>query len=201
MNIEVKKSAYTFEGIENKFSFYTNLTAVNKVKFVNSVVDLIVGENYHSIIRNMMFDFGIVNIFTDIDLTDIYESGDKLSEIEKFLSETNIVKIVKSNMVDGLLNDLNKAVDDSIAYKTGVHRNSLSDALSELLVTLNKKISSVDTEAMFEAAKKLNSMTGELTTESILEAYAKSDLFKRDIEKDKKDKHVRSEFVDHVIKN
>ena len=121
----------------------------------------------------MMFDFEIVDIFTDVDLTEIRESVDSLSKIEEFLSETKVVDIVKANMVDGLLQSLNNAVDDNIAYRTGIQRNSLSDALSNLLVTFNKKINDIDTDSLMEVAQKLNNMTGDLSADSILEAYQK----------------------------
>ena len=76
-------------------------------------------------------------------------------------------------MADGLLQSLNKAVDDNISYRTGVQRNSLSDALSNLLVTFNKKINDIDTDSLMEVAQKLNNMTGDLSADSILEAYQK----------------------------
>ncbi len=179
MDIGMKTGVYTFNGSEMPFSFYIYLNATKKIKFVNNVTECIVDENYNSIIRDLIFDFEIVNIFTDVDLTDIYESDDALTKIEEFLSETNIVKIVKENMIEGLLQDLDKAVDDNIAFRTGVHRNSLADSLSNLLDTLNRKMNEIDTEMMMAAAKKLNDMNGSLTPESVLKAYADLNLHKK----------------------
>lgn len=181
MNIEVKNGIYTFNGIDVGFSFYTNLSAVNKVNFVNTVTNYIVDENYNAIIRDLMFDFEIVDTFTDVDLTEIRESVDTLSKIEEFLSETKIVDIVKENMVDGLLQALNKAVDDNISYRTGVQRNSLSDALFNLMETFNKKINDIDIDSLMKVAQKLNNMTGDLSVDSILEAYVSSDLYKKEL--------------------
>ena len=180
MNIEIRNGMYTFKGADIGFSFYTDLSAANKVKFVNTVTNYIVNEDYNAIIRDMMFDFEIVDIFTDIDLTEISESVDSLSKIEEFLLETEVVDIVKTNMADGLLQALNKAVDNNISYRTGVQRNSLSDALSNLLVTFDKKINDIDTDSLMEVAQKLNNITGGLSADSILEAYVKSDLYKKE---------------------
>ena len=177
MNIEVKNGTYEFHGNEIGFSFYTDLNAVNKVKFVNAVTEYVVGENYNSVIRDLMFDFELIDIFTDIDLTEIRESVDILSRIEEFLSETKAVDIVKANMADGLLQSLNEAVDDNIAYRTGSHNDPVSKALSLLINTVNDKIKSINMNELMEAAQKLNSITGELSTDSILEAYKKSDLY------------------------
>lgn len=202
MNIEVRNGMYTFKGTDIGFSFYTDLSAVNKVKFVNTVANYIVDENYNAIIRDMMFDFEIVDIFTDVDLTEIRESVDSLSKIEEFLSETKVVDIVKANMVDGLLQSLNNAVDDNISYRTGIQRNSLSDALSNLLVTFNKKINDIDidTDSLMEVAQKLNNMTGDLSADSILEAYVNSDLYKKESEKTQQRRNKQQDFIENVVK-
>lgn len=201
MNIEVRNGMYTFKETDIGFSFYTDLSAVNKVRFVNTVTNYIVDENYNAIIRDMMFDFEIVDIFTDVDLTEIRESVDSLSKIEEFLSETKVVDIVKANMVDGLLQSLNNAVDDNIAYRTGIQRNSLSDALSNLLVTFNKKINDIDTDSLMEVAQKLNNMTGDLSADSILEAYVNSDLYKKESEKTQQRRNKQQDFIENVVKN
>ena len=57
MNIKTRNGMYTFKGVDTAFSFYTDLNAVNKVKFVNNVTNYIVDENYNAIIRDLMFDF------------------------------------------------------------------------------------------------------------------------------------------------
>lgn len=173
MDIEVKNGIYTFKGTDVAFSFYTNLNAINKVKFINTVTHYIVGENYNSIIRDLIFDFEIIDIFTDVDLTEICESVDSLSKIEEFLSETKIVDIVKENMVDGLLQELNKTVDDNISYHTGIHRNNLSDALSNLIETLNKKINEIAIPDLAEIAQKLSSIDHNISAEEIVRAYRK----------------------------
>lgn len=201
MNIEVRNGMYTFKGADTAFSFYTDLSAVNKVKFVNTVTNYIVDENYNAIIRDLMFDFEIVDIFTDVDLTEIRESVDSLSKIEEFLAETNVVEIVKANMADGLLQALNKAVDDNISYRTGVQRNSFSDALSNLLETFNRKMNDIDTESLMEVAQKLNNMTGDLSAESILEAYANSDLYKKESEKSQQRRERQRDFIENVVKS
>jgi len=200
MNIEVKDGVYTFKGVDTKFSFRTNLSAVKKISFVNSVTDYIVGDNYNSVIHDLMFDFEIIEIFTDVDLTEIRESSDSLSKIEEFLSETKVVDIVKANMADGLLQELNRAVDDNISYRTGVQCNHLTNALSNLIETIDKKIKGIDTDSLMEVAQKLNDMNGDLTPDSILEAYANSELYKKTAEETKKQKKQQKEFMKNVAK-
>lgn len=179
MNFEVKTGTYSFKGIEMSFNYYTDLSAVDKMRFVNSVTDIIVGDNYNSIIKDLIFDFEVIDIFTDIDLSEIRDSSDNISLIEEFVKETLVVDIVKANSKDFIIDELKQAVDDNIEYKTGVHSNSFTTSLSHLLKTIESKIVGIDTQGMMEMAQKINSVSGELTADKILDAYSKTDMFKQ----------------------
>lgn len=82
---EMKTGAY-IRGEENyTFKFYTDLTAAKKLKFVNSVVDLLVDDkHYNSVIRDIIFDYYTVKYFTDFDMTEFEESIDFLNDVEDF---------------------------------------------------------------------------------------------------------------------
>lgn len=165
------------------FNFYTNLTTSKKAKFVNSVVSLVVdGENYNSVIKDLIFDFYVVDIMTDISTIDLKSSDNFLDDVEDFLLETNIVEIVKANAFPTLFDELNGAVDKAIEYKTGIHKNPINDALSSLLSTLEKKIDKVDLDSMMGMAQKFIGMTDEFTPESVVNAYINSDVHKRNLE-------------------
>lgn len=176
-----KMGIYTRNGLEFTFNFHTSLRAIDKMKFVDSVTNLVVGDNYNSIIRNMIFDFNIIRIFTDVDITDITspENNDAINMIEDLLDETNIVDIVKTNVDVGLIAELNKAVDDNIEYRTGIHKNPITESLSRLLDTIEHKVSDIDTESMMKMAQSISNVSDELTVDKMLEAYAKSDMFKK----------------------
>lgn len=180
---EMKTGAY-IRGEENyEFKFYTDLTAAKKLKFVNSIIELLIDEShYNSVIRDLLFDFYVVDVMTDIDVSDIKKSPNFLNDVEEFLYETNIVEIVKANAFPTLFDELNKAVDDSIEYLTGIHKNPINDALSSLLSTLEKKIDDVDLNSMMSMAQKFAGMTGEFTPESIMNAYINSDVHKQNLD-------------------
>lgn len=189
---EMKMGVYTHNEETHSFNFCTDLSVANKVKFVNSIVDLIVDDNrYNSVIRDLVFNFYVVDIMTDIDTTELKDSLAFLNDVERFLEETNIVEIVEANAHPALFDELNKAVDNSIAYLTGIHPNPINDALASLLSTLERKIDEVDLESMMSMATKFASMKDELTAENIMKAYKESDIHKKnlaEIEKAKKDK-------------
>lgn len=179
---EMKTGVYV-QGEENyTFKFYTDLTVSKKMKLINSVVNLVIDDtNYNSVIRDLVFDFYVIDIMTDIDTTDLKTSDNFLDDVEDFLLETNIVEIVKANAFPTLFDELNKAVDDSIEYLTGIHKNPLNDAISSLISTFEKKIDEVDLKDMMGMVQKFAGMTGELTPESIMNAYMNSDIHKQNL--------------------
>lgn len=177
----VKTGAYTYKNESIPFNFYTKLRAVDKIKFINAVCDTLIDTNYYSVIRDLVFDFQIVNVFTDVVVPELQDSPSPISIIEEFLDDTNIVEIVKANVDKKLIAELEKAVDENIEYRTGIHKNTLEDALTSLLHTVEQKINDVDTEGMMEMAMKLNSISDELTPERILQAYSETDMFKNRI--------------------
>ena len=203
MNYE-KMGAYTHNGEHKNFNFNTSLSAYDKLKFVRSVTDILVdGTAYNYVIRDLVFNFYIIDIMSDVDTKEFKESSFFVNDVELFLEETNIIEIVKANMEVGLLEELNKAVDLNIEYLTGIHPSPIADSLASLLSTLEKKINEVDLTSMTEMAQKFAGMTGELTPESIMNAYMNSDAHKKnlaEIEESKKNKAEIAKKLDKAIK-
>ena len=180
MSKNTMSATFTRNGEEFDFNFYTVLSAKDKIRFVRTVTDLLVGENYDSIVRGMMFDFTIISIFTDIDISEITNPNNQnaIGMIEDLVYGTNIVETVKNNIENDLITNLNRAVDENIAFRTGVQRNVVADAIEGLLNTLETKISGLDIEGMMQAVKILNKSSGELTPNNLMKAYVESDAFK-----------------------
>lgn len=206
---EVKMSVYTrkTEDIEEtyEFKFYTDLTVAQKLLFVNSVTNLVVDENnYNSIIRDLIFNFYVVDVFTDISTEEFKQSPSFLNSVEQFLEETNIVDIVKANTLPALFEELNKAVDKAIEYKTGIHPSYIGDSLASLIKTIEKKVNEIDLNDMMGMVQKFAGMTGELTPESIVNAYMNTDIHKNNVIEIEEAKKQRAEFakdMDTAIKS
>ena len=181
--------AYTFNDEAINFNFATNLSAYRKSMFVNYVVNSIVSDDrYDSIVKDLIFDFGLVAICTDINTSFINKKDDEgnpinpIIFIEQFLEETNVVDIVKANMEVGVIAELYNAVEKSIEYRTGIHPNPLNDALASLVSTFEKKINEFDMSSMMEMAQKFAGMTEKLTPDSVVNAYINSDTHKKNLE-------------------
>lgn len=181
---------FIYNDEDYKFNFATDISAFNKLVFVNSVVESIVdGDDYNSIVRDLIFDFNIVDVFTNIDTSFVNakdDNGDAINPIvfiEHFLENSNVVDIVKANMRVGLLDELNRAVDKSIEYRTGIHVNVLNESLTKLVNTFERKINEVDLESVTDMAKMLAGMTEDFTLDNIVNAYINSDARKKTLDK------------------
>lgn len=179
MNNEIKTGVYTLDGEDTPFAFYTSLSAYRKAQFVNSVSDILVGDNYNYVIRDLAFDFCIVAIFTDIDTSDVQDTDDDITAMEEFVDKFKpVVDIVKANSVDGVLDELHRAIDLNVEYRTGIHINPISSSLASLLDTIERKVDDIDLDNMMDLAQAMTGISNELTADKLLDAYAKTNIFK-----------------------
>lgn len=162
---------------ETLFTFKTNISVKDKIQFVSDVTTLIVGDNYFSFLKDLIFDFEIINVFTDIDVSEILDATDVISEIENIVTNTKIIEIVKSNIDNTLLEELKTAVDNNVEYKTGVHRNTIENSIGQLISIIENKIDSIDTKTILQMAETLSTLSDNLNSEGIVDAYAKSPAF------------------------
>lgn len=157
---------------ELKFSFQTDLTIKEKIRFVSKVVNTIVSDDdYYSFLKDLIFDFEIIEVFTDIDTTDISESMDRITAMEEFVNNTNVVEIVKANATN-VIEELSQAVDNDIEFKTGVHHNSVLESLEKLIESLNNMLNK-NYDDIVSMAKKINEM-GDIQSEDLLNIIAKN---------------------------
>ena len=179
---EVRTGFYTRNDENFNFNFYTDLSVAKKLEFVDSVIGLLVNDNhYNSVIRDLLFDFFVIDVFTDVDITELVNSKNFLEDVEAFLDETNIVEIVKANVSPVLFAELSDAVDKSVQYLTGIHTNPLNDALASLLNTIENKIGEIDLDGMMDMVQKFSGMTEEFTMDNVVNAYMNSGEHKRNL--------------------
>lgn len=171
------------------FNFKTSLSAYDKRVFVKTVVgNLIDDSGYDVVVRDLIFDFALLDVFTNIDTSFIHmkdEDGDDVDPIiliEHFLTETDVVDVVKANMEEGLLDELNYAVDLNIQYLTGIHPNPLNEALASLISTLEKNVDKIDLDSAMKMAQKFAGMTEDFSIDNIVNAYMNSDIHKENLE-------------------
>lgn len=185
---EKKIGVFTYKDESYDFDFKTSLSAYEKLIFVKTVVDTIVNYNsYDVIVRDLIFDFTIIEIFTNVDTSFINmkdEEGNDINPIipiEHFLEESNIIDIVKVNIEDGLIDELNNAIDLNIQYLTGICPNPLNNSLVDLISTIKAKVDNIDLEGMMDMAQKFSTMTEDFTIENLVKAYMNSDIHQKNL--------------------
>lgn len=185
---EMKNGVFTYNDESYNFDFKTSLSAHDKQIFVKSVIDNLISDDlYDVVIKDLIFDFMIVAVFTNIDTSFINmkdDDGDNINPIiiiEHFLEETNVVDIIKENMDDGLLEELNRAVDLNIQYITGIQLNPLNESVASLLSTIKQKVNEVDLDSMMGMVQKFAGMTEDFTIDNIVNAYMNSDVHKKNL--------------------
>lgn len=192
----VKMGVYTRDGEETSFNFRTSLRAKDKVRFVKSVVGTLVGDDYLHVLKGLIFDYYIIDIFTDVDTSEVPQAIDAINAIEDIVIETNIVEIVKANAEAGLIEELEKAVELDIEYRTGIHSDPIAESLSSLLNKIEEKIEGFDLDSLMGAADALSGISGEFTPDKMLEAFANTDIFKK-----KQRREIAEELITENVTN
>lgn len=162
---------------ELKFNFQTDLTIKEKIRFVSSVVNTVVNDNYYSFLKDLIFDFEIIEMFTDIDTSDISEATDRITAMEEFVNNTNAVEIVKANS-ENVIAELYQAVEDDLEFKTGVHHSTVLNSLEKLINSLDNALNK-NYDDIVSMAKKINEM-GDINTEDIFNALIEKILSRTD---------------------
>lgn len=205
MNAIVMNDVYTRNDEEIGFNYYTDLPMSKKISFVSAVADTVVGDDYYyPMLKDMVFDFHLINFFSDVDTGIDYnvdDSGELVDEIEQFLSETNVADILKISINFDVLTELVDSVDKAIEYKTGIHPSPIADGIASLLDTVEKKFAGIDVDSMTGMANVFKNMQGNITPEKMLEAYANSDIFKKQHAEVVENQKKRDEAMDKVREN
>lgn len=164
---------------EIDFKYRTELTLQQKVSFVNFVLGVIFDDDYcFSIIKNEVFDIALIYMFTDV-LKYEEDFTFSLNNIEEMLNTTNVIEILKKEIDNDLIKDLNEVIDMNIAYKTGVNVNSISTSFSSLLKTIENKVSDFDVDEFSNTLKKFGDITNGMSPDKIIELYTKTDAYKK----------------------
>ena len=164
---------------EIDFKYRTELTLQQKVSFVNFVLGVIFDDDYcFSIIKNEVFDIALIYMFTDVLQYD-EDFTFSLNNIDEMLNTTNVIDILKKEIDNDLIKDLNEVIDINIAYKTGVNVNSISTSFSSLLKTIENKVSDFDVDEFSNTLKKFGDITNGMSPDKIMELYTKTDAYKK----------------------
>lgn len=190
-------------GATTEFNYCYDIPMSQKIAFVDSVVNPVVGDDYYyPMIKDIMFEFRMIQFFTDID-TDVVDGDDVIDQIVKFLESNDAADVIKVSVNFDVVQGLYDAVDKAIEYKTGIHPSPIADGIASILKMAEKKLSSIDVDSANAMAKVFGNMQGNITPDKMLEAYANSDVFKKmhgDVVKKQDERDKKAEDRLNIVK-
>lgn len=155
-----------------------NISIKRKLSFINFVVDNIVTENqYNLVLKNIIINIGLIKYFSDADINDILSSEDFIDEFEEFEENTDLIAVLKTKINLTELLDMLDCINKQIEYKTGIHENEITNAISSLLNKLEQKLDAIDFDNITQIGNILSSVSDELTMDKLVDAYSKTDNF------------------------
>lgn len=155
-----------------------NISIKRKLSFINFVVNNVVTENqYNLVLKNIIINIGLIKYFSDADIGDILSSEDFIDEFEEFEENTDLIAVLKTeiNLTEFL--DMLDCINKQIEYKTGIHENEITNAISSLLNKLEQKLDTIDLDNIVQIGNVLSSVSDELTMDKLVDAYSKTDNF------------------------
>lgn len=196
-------TTYVSNGVDIEFNYYYDIPMSYKIAFVNSVANPVVGDDYYyPMIKDVLFDFRMVQFFTDID-TGVVDGDDTLDQMVEFLESTNAADIVKVSVNFDVVQELYDSVDKAIEYKTGIHPSPIADGIASILDVVENKLSRIDVDGMQDAMRVFGKLQGDITPDKMLEAYANSDVFKKmhdDVVKKQDERDKKAEDRLNIVK-
>lgn len=190
-------------GATTEFNYCYDIPMSQKIAFVDSVVNPVVGDDYYyPMIKDVMFEFRMIQFFTDID-TDVVDGDDVIDQIVKFLESNDAADVVKVSVNFGVIQELYEAVDKAIEYKTGIHPSPIADGIASILDVVENKLSRIDVDGMQDAMRVFGKLQGDITPDKMLEAYANSDVFKKmhdDVVKKQDERDKKAEDRLNIVK-
>ena len=159
------------EGFE--FKYNVDLDAESKVRFVSQMTNLLVSEHYNGIIYDLLFNFVMVSEFTDLDLSEVYKANNVVVMMESFFDDCDIVDQLMNVIDEDLIHELKDAIAKDVEYKTGIRMNSFENNISMLIKEITRQISKADLNTL------LSGIMSNMNPDKVVEAYMKSDIFKK----------------------
>lgn len=155
-----------------------NISTKRKMSFIQFVVDNILDDdNYNLVLKDIIIDVGLIKYFSDVDISDILSAEDFIDEFEKFRDNTDLIDVIKNEMDNNELANILNCIDKQIEYKTGIHDDTITTALSNLIKTIDRKIGDIDLDVT-NLNKILSIMPEEFTMDNLVKAYSDNILQK-----------------------
>lgn len=163
---EVKRMNYnmtgqfTYKDETYDVKYADTLTTFEKLQFINNTVSWVVGEDYRPILKKFAYRYSLC-LLSDVDFNQFVsadENGNNIAELIEFIDSTDLPDIIENSLDITVVDELKENINLDIEYRTGIHSDSISSAISDLINTLSKKMDELLTPDTLDALTKITSM-------------------------------------------
>lgn len=172
---------YTYNDEKHSVKVKRWMSASEKIGFVRNVTDAVIADGgYDYMLQDMMCDYFIVQYLTGNEITVPEDVENQIDYIEDFMFGSDIVDVVFDAIGYDLVDYYKNAVAYNIEYKTGVRIDNLRNEIADFIRSINKMNKDVDVDKMNDVIDKLSNVSGDITPDSLMSAYANNeDVIKR----------------------
>lgn len=151
---------FTYKDETYDVKYTDTLTTFEKLQFINNTVSWVVGEDYRPILKRFAYRYNLC-LLSDVDFNQFVsadENGSNVAELIEFIDNTDLPDIIEAELDMAVVDELKENIDLDIEYRTGIHRDSISSAISDLINKFSKKMDEVLTPDTLDALTKIASM-------------------------------------------
>lgn len=152
---------FTYKDETYDVKYTDTLTTFEKLQFINNTVSWVVGEDYRPILKRFAYRYNLC-LLSNVDFNQFVsadENGNNIAELIEFIDSTDLPDMIEAELDTAVVNELKENIDLDIEYRTGIHRDSISSAVSDLINKFSKKMDEVLTPDALDALTKIASMT------------------------------------------
>lgn len=152
---------FTYKDETYDVKYTDTLTTFEKLQFINNTVSWVVGEDYRPILKRFAYRYNLC-LLSDVDFNQFVsadENGNNIAELIEFIDNADLPDMIEAELDTAVVNELKENIDLDIEYRTGIHRDSISSAVSDLINKFSKKMDEVLTPDALDALTKIASMT------------------------------------------
>ena len=151
---------FTYKDETYDVKYTDTLTTFEKLQFINNTVSWVVGEDYRPILKRFAYRYNLC-LLSDVDFNQFVsadENGNNIAELIEFIDSTDLPDIIENSLDIAVVDELKENINLDIEYRTGIHSDSISSAISDLINTLSKKMDELLTPDTLDALTKIASM-------------------------------------------
>jgi hypothetical protein len=169
---------YEYNGEKVGYNFGTTATYSEQIALVDAVTRSVMSDNFVPLLIDVMFDFCLIVAFTDLDYESLFYDEDGTFNIDKFdefNKQTGMAEALKGTIEPVMLYNLRDSVEKNIAYKTGIHIDSITSEIVNLIKIFAAKAEStpaVDPTLIQDFLGKVNM---DNIVNSVVDEYVNSD--------------------------